>query len=55
MYYDFDKALDCLSGTILNFDLNNFISKDIVPRKAQHIFMSVLLVKILRTWKLSLT
>jgi len=31
---DFDNVLDGLRGTIPDFDVSNFTSKDIVPHKA---------------------
>ena len=52
---DFDNALDGLHGTIPNFDVTSFTSKDIVPLKAQHVLASALLVKVFKIWKLSLT
>ena len=42
---DFDNALDGLRGTIPNFHVSSFTSKDIVPPKAQHVFASALFSK----------
>ena len=42
---DFDNALDGLRGTIPNFDVSSFTSKDIVPPKAQHVLASALCSK----------
>ena len=42
---DFDNVLDGLCGTIPDFDISNFTSKDTVPLKAQHVLASALFSK----------
>jgi len=39
---NFDNVLDDLRGTILDFDISSFTSKDTVPHKAQHVLASAL-------------
>jgi hypothetical protein len=39
---DYYNALDGLRGTIPNFDVSSFTSKDIIPPKAQHVLVSAL-------------
>jgi len=45
MKSNFDNVLDGLRGTIPDFYVSNFTSKDIVPPKAQHVLPSVLFSK----------
>lgn len=45
MKFDFDKALDGLMVAILEFDINNFTSKDIVTLKVQYVLANVLFNK----------
>jgi hypothetical protein len=45
---NFHNALDSRRDTIPNFNLSNFVSKDIVPPKAQHVLVSVLSGKIVQ-------
>jgi len=40
MNSNFNNALDGLRGMILDFDISNFTSKDIVPPEAQHVLAS---------------
>jgi len=42
---DFDNPLDCLCGTIPDFDVSSFTSKDNVLPKAQHVLASALFSK----------
>jgi len=42
---DFDNALDGLRGTIPNFDVSSFTSKDTASHKAQHVLASALFSK----------
>jgi len=51
MYSDFDNALDGLRGTIQNFDVSHFTSKDTVLLKAQHVLASVLFSKSVQDMK----
>ena len=51
MNSDLDNALDGLRGTILDFDVNSFTSKVIVPPKAQHILKSALFSKSVQDMK----
>jgi len=48
---DFDNALDGLRGTIQDFDVNSFTSKDIVPPKAQNVLASALFSKSVQDMK----
>jgi len=43
---DFDNVLDCLRGTIPDFDVSSFTCKDTVSPKAQHVLASALFIKI---------
>lgn len=45
MKSDFDRSLDGLRVTILEFDLSNFNSKDTVTLKVQYILVNVLFIK----------
>lgn len=55
MDFYFDIALNGLSGTIPDFDLRSFISKDIVPLNSNMFCRLSFLVKLFRICKPSLT
>jgi hypothetical protein len=52
---NFDNALDGLRGTIPNFDVSSFASKDTVLLKHNMFRRVLFLVKMFKIWKLSLT
>lgn len=50
MNIDFDRVLDSLNGMILDFDLNSFTNKNIVPLKADHVLVSDFSAKVFGQW-----
>jgi len=52
---NFDNALNGLRGTIPDFDVSSFTSKDIIPSKAPHVLASAIFSKSVQDMEVKLT